>query len=205
VRVRGLLGLGYQPIQLADGVLDRIRKLEPLGMFGTKNDRTVGLIIDATGVGWGVADMLYNKIRTELTSADPNIALIPATVTAGFRSHQENGFWHIPKKELIFNGGVIPLQDGRMQWGLGIRERDVLEKELMNYRPKVNIATGHVAFEPWREGEHDDLLFALCLAGWAFEKKKLRYTDQRIKDEATPPPQGFGPLTGAAYPPRVAG
>jgi hypothetical protein len=54
----------------------------------------------------------------------------------------------------------------------------VLEEELANYRLKQNIATGHVAFEPLREGQHDDLLFAVCLGCWAWEHgtKKIKYT-----------------------------
>jgi len=32
---------------------------------------------------------------------------------------------------------------------------------------KQNLATGHAGFEPLREGQHDDLLFATCLGVWA--------------------------------------
>jgi hypothetical protein len=45
----------------------------------------------------------------------------------------------------------------------------VLEEELKNYRLKQNLATGYAAFEPLREGQHDDLLFAVCLGIWAWE------------------------------------
>lgn len=50
-----------------------------------------------------------------------------------------------------------------------LRHRVVLEEMLKNYRLKQNIATGHVAFEPPRNGQHDDLLFATCLGVWAWE------------------------------------
>jgi hypothetical protein len=46
----------------------------------------------------------------------------------------------------------------------------VLEEELKNYRLKQNLATGYAAFEPLREGQHDDLLFAVCLGVWAWER-----------------------------------
>jgi hypothetical protein len=49
----------------------------------------------------------------------------------------------------------------------GIRkmiDRGELEEELKNYRLKQNLSTGHAAFEPLREGQHDDLLEPLALA-----------------------------------------
>jgi hypothetical protein len=53
----------------------------------------------------------------------------------------------------------------------------VLEEELKNYRLKQNLSTSHAAFEPLREGQHDDLLFAVCLGIWAWERaiEKIEY------------------------------
>jgi hypothetical protein len=63
------------------------------------------------------------------------------------------------------------LRVGNLKW------RAVLEEELKNYRLKQNINTNHVSFEPLREGQHDDLLFAVCLGCWAWEGaiKKIKY------------------------------
>jgi hypothetical protein len=41
---------------------------------------------------------------------------------------------------------------------------------LLNYRRNVNVKTGNTSFEPWRENQHDDVLFATCLGVWAFER-----------------------------------
>jgi hypothetical protein len=38
----------------------------------------------------------------------------------------------------------------------------------------ATIATGNVTFEPLREGQHDDLLFAVCLGCWAWEGARGR-------------------------------
>ena len=35
---------------------------------------------------------------------------------------------------------------------------------------KTRSATGYAGFEPLREGQHDDLLFATCLGVWAWER-----------------------------------
>jgi hypothetical protein len=54
-----------------------------------------------------------------------------------------------------------------------LKFKDVLLSELQSYHVKINIASGHDAYEAWREGEHDDLVFALSLAcWWALRKKK---------------------------------
>jgi len=42
-----------------------------------------------------------------------------------------------------------------------------LMEELLGYRIKINLQTGHDSYQPWREGGHDDLLFAVCLSAWA--------------------------------------
>jgi hypothetical protein len=67
------------------------------------------------------------------------------------------------------HAGIVAYQNGALRVGK-LRHLGMLEEELTNYRPKQNIATGHAAFEPLREGQHDDLLFAVCLGVWAWER-----------------------------------
>jgi hypothetical protein len=45
----------------------------------------------------------------------------------------------------------------------------VLAKELENFRVKVT-AAGAEAYEAWKGGQHDDLVLAVGLAGWAAER-----------------------------------
>jgi hypothetical protein len=40
--------------------------------------------------------------------------------------------------------------------------QDVLVKETLNFRMKINISTAHDSYEAWREGDHDDLVRNLC-------------------------------------------
>jgi hypothetical protein len=44
----------------------------------------------------------------------------------------------------------------------------------MNFRFKQNINTGHIGFEPWRENEHDDLVFAAALCVWGANMRRKR-------------------------------
>jgi hypothetical protein len=191
--------------KIAEGVVGRLRRLAPTDPVYEQR-HTVGLTVDATGVGRGVVDEIYRRIREDLDpKRDPRVRLVPANITGGHQSHRdEYGWWNVPKNELIFSGGVAPLQDGRLKWSKRIRERDTLEKERLNYRLNVNIATGHMTFEPWREGEHDDLLFAVCLAGWSWEKSKVTHVDTRINPPAEVAPAGsYTPLTRTPIPPRM--
>jgi hypothetical protein len=163
---------------IAEGVVERLRRLAPTNpVYEARH--TVGLTVDSTGVGRGVVDMIWQPIKETFDpKRDPRVTFIPANITGGARSRRdEHGWWNISKRELIFTGGVAPLQDGRLKWSELIPERTTLEQELLNYRLRVNINTGHTGFEPWREGEHDDLLFAVCLAGWSWERQKIKHVD----------------------------
>ena len=63
---------------------------------------------------------------------------------------------------------MVALQEGRLKFGRDVPEREELMEELLAYRIKINLQTGHDMYAPWREGAHDDLLFALCLSVWAW-------------------------------------
>jgi hypothetical protein len=67
---------------------------------------------------------------------------------------------------------------------------DTLKKELLNFKVKINIATGHDSYEAWREGDHDDLVLAVAMACWCGERY-LRKLDSILRpgiiaDEGVP-------------------
>jgi hypothetical protein len=187
--------------KIVDGVLDRIVALFPRDLY-PRGGKAV-LVIDATGVGRGVVDMFY-RAGKERDLGNVGISLTPCTITGGTgRASANGGFVSLPKHELIHTGGVIPMQAGRLKWGPRIKNRDVLEKELLTYTKKINIATGSTQFEPWREKEHDDLLFAVCLAGWQWAHKTPSYLTQRRSEQYVelPDPGGKTPILGTPLPP----
>jgi hypothetical protein len=63
----------------------------------------------------------------------------------------------------------------RMRIARDISDRDALSRELTNYRRTTNLSNGNMSFEPWRESEHDDLLFAVSLALWGWTQKKPQW------------------------------
>jgi len=145
----------------------------------TSKPLRVGLAIDEGGVGKAVRDILIKEIIDGLMKDKPKVHFLPITVHGGANTTHTGGFYHVPKRDLV-SAGLVAYQNGKLRVGK-LRHRSVLEEELANYRLKQNLATGHTAFEPLREGQHDDLLFAVCLGCWAWE-----YGTKRIKYTSTP-------------------
>jgi hypothetical protein len=178
---RPKLGTPYDTI--AKRVADLICELEPQGAFGELGQVT--LSVDGTGVGRGVVDMLDTefKRRGTTTSSIPRVDFRRVSVTGSHttlkRPDRSNGYWSVPKRDLVF-AAVAAFQQGKIRIAKGIKDRDALVNELKNYRRTTNIATGNMAFEPWRESDHDDLLFGVCLALWGWQVQRRGSTRLRI-------------------------
>jgi len=135
----------------------------------------VGLAIDEGGVGKAVKDILLDAIENATLPDSLHVVFLPVTVHGGANTTRSGGFWHIPKRDLV-HAGIVAYQNKTLHVAK-LRHRGVLEEELKNYRLKQNLATGYAGFEPLREGQHDDLLFATCLGIWAWERAiaKIEY------------------------------
>jgi hypothetical protein len=170
---RPKLGTAYN--EIARRVADLICELEPQGAFGELGQVT--LSVDGTGVGRGICDMLGAefKRRGATSKAMPKVDFRRVSITGSNtslkRPSRSDGYWSLPKHELIFPA-VAAFQQGKIRIAKGIKDRDALVNELKNYRRTTNIATGNMAFEPWRESDHDDLLFAVCLALWGWQQRR---------------------------------
>jgi hypothetical protein len=170
---RPKLGTPYDV--MARRVADLICELEPQGAFGELGQVT--LSVDGTGVGRGMVDMLDTEFKRRGASSNsvPKVDFRRVSVTGSQttlkRPTRSNGYWSVPKKDLVFPA-VAAFQQKRVRIPAGIKDRDALVNELKNYRRTTNIDTGTMSFEPWRESEHDDLLFALCLALWGWQQRR---------------------------------
>jgi Terminase RNaseH-like domain len=179
---RPKLGTPYDTI--AKLVVDLVCELEPQGAFGELGQVT--LSVDGTGVGRGVVDMLDAefKRRGATSKSIPRVDFRRVSVTGSQtqlkRPQRTNGYWSVPKKDLVFPA-VAAFQQGRIRVARGITDRGALVEELRNYRRTVNISTGNMSFEPWRESDHDDLLFALCLALWGWQQRRGQTTLRIIR------------------------
>jgi Terminase RNaseH-like domain len=179
---RPKLGTPYDTI--AKRVADLVCELEPQGAFGELGQVT--LSVDGTGVGRGVVDMLDTEFKRRGTTSKslPRVEFRRVSVTGSQttlkRPTRTNGYWSVPKKDLVFPA-VAAFQQGKIRIAKGITDRDALVNELKNYKRTTNIATGTLAFEPWRESDHDDLLFAVCLALWGCQTRRGQTTLRVIR------------------------
>jgi len=127
------------------------------------------LVADETGVGIGVLQILR---RATL----PVSSVRGITITAGHSvNHRPDGGYSVPKKELVSATQSL-LQGKRLLIAPALKEAKTLRHELSNFKVKINVASATESFEAWREGQHDDLVLAVCLAVWYGEQcqKHLR-------------------------------
>jgi hypothetical protein len=168
---------------IARRVADLICELEPQGAFSELGQVT--LSVDGTGVGRAVVDMLdvEFKRRGATSEGSPRVDFRRVSVTGSQttlkRPTRTDGYWSVPKKDLVFPA-VAAFQQGKIRIGK-VKDRDALVHELKNYSRTTNIATGNMAFEPWRESDHDDLLFAVCLSLWGWRTRKGNTTLRIIR------------------------
>ncbi|WP_157883521.1 hypothetical protein [Clavibacter capsici] len=115
------------------------------------------LLLDGSGVGRAVRDMVYAEWNTDPFGVCPPIAV---TATGGLKRHG----WNVPKRDLLA-AIQVRLQTGTLRIAKGLVLGDQLERELTSFRQKIS-AAGRDTFEVQRKaGEgHGDLVSALALA-----------------------------------------
>jgi Terminase RNaseH-like domain len=113
------------------------------------------VVVDRTGVGPAVTDLLKKS----------GVSHVGVTITAGNRERGTN----VPKRNLV-SALQVAFSTGRLKIAKGLELAQVLKEELLNFKLKINVATGHDSYEAWREGEHDDLVLAAALAVWAADR-----------------------------------
>jgi hypothetical protein len=93
------------------------------------------LVVDATGVGRAVTDMLHS------TRLDP----VRITITSGFKAVGTRGAYKVPKQDLI-SGLVVALQTDRLKIASEIKHADELRHELGNFK-MFSSDTGYASYE----------------------------------------------------------
>ena len=124
-------------------------------------DRAPALIVDATGVGRPVVDLMRKA----------GLYPVAVTITGGANENSAGNFSHsIPKRNLV-SCLQIALQSGRLKVARGLPEAETLIKELQNFKVKISLS-GHDSYEAWRESIHDDLVLSASLAVWWAERNR---------------------------------
>jgi len=128
------------------------------------------LIVDATGVGAPVTDLLDKKwvpyIGVSIHDGDK-------VTRAGTRKYR------VPKRGLV-SSLEVPFHSGELKIAKELELRPVLEKELSTFKRKINLATAHDSYEHWRESDSDDLVLACSLATWWCRRRKKGTSKMRV-------------------------
>ena len=118
------------------------------------------LVVDGTGVGRPVVDLLRR--------ARPGCVMMPALITGGEAESMGDGYYRIPKRDLI-TGLQVLLQTGKLRIAAKLEHARTLVGEMREMQVKVG-PSGREQYGAWREGTHDDLVLATALARWAVRK-----------------------------------
>ncbi len=127
-------------------VVERMREI-------VRSDELCGdcvLVVDATGVGAPVVDMLR--------AARLGCEVMAVTMTGGGREHVSGNIGSVPKRDLLAEVSLL-LEKGQLRIGR-MREAARLGRELVAMRLGKD------------GGEHDDLVIALALACWRAQGRR---------------------------------
>lgn len=146
----------YQRLQLGINYPTIVEKIADVAKRSAEKRKTA-VIVDRTGVGRPVVDML----RKELQGTE-NVAVYAVSIGSGAAAKRDGRNFSVPKRDLIGSLMVL-LESGRIGIAPTLQHAAALEKELAAYREKIK-KSGHVAMDG--VGAHDDLVIALALATW---------------------------------------
>ncbi len=147
-------------------VVERIRRMtEHRSVAGQ-----VSLVVDATGVGAPVLDLLRQaRLGCEITAV---------SITGGERESQSGSVYNVPKRDLMA-GVQVMLERGELKIAKGLRESRALVKELMDVKSKQT-SGGRTRLGADGSGEHDDLVIAVALACWRARRQGNGFGQGRL-------------------------
>jgi hypothetical protein len=141
-------------------IVDRVKEI-----LAQPQLRECVLVVDATGVGAPVVDMM----RVE------GLHPVPIYITGGNAVSRTKEGFHVPKRDLASTLQSL-VQTERMKIANGLKEGPAFVREMLAFRVKINIATGHDSYEALREGDHDDLVLSVAMPCWYGERgAAIRY------------------------------
>jgi hypothetical protein len=116
------------------------------------------LVVDATGVGRPVVDLLRSSGFGAITAV---------TITGGDSVHANGEEWYVPRRDLLAHLQLL-MEQKRLTIARGTRETERLVRELESMS-----ATG-------ASREHDDLVIAVALACWRAKRLSTLFGTHRL-------------------------
>jgi hypothetical protein len=158
----GSCAIGTPYTQVTARIVDLARKPELAGKCQ--------LVVDATGVGTPVVDMLR--------AARPGCPIVAVWITGGQSAHYDGAVWHVPKLELMARMQCL-FESKQLQILRSLRESATLVRELLDIRT-THRASGRISAGAEGSGEHDDLAIAVALAVWPRRKSPAGHQSRRL-------------------------
>lgn len=120
----------------------------------------VHLVVDQTGVGRPVVDMLREA---------GHYTLHAVTIHGGDTATRDGQEHRVPKRELVSVLQVL-LQSRRLLIAAELPLAETLQREMLAFKVTIS-KSGHDTYgNDWRENDHDDLVLSAALAAWAGER-----------------------------------
>ncbi len=139
------------------GVVARVREI-------VRKIGACALVVDGTGVGAPVVDMLR--------AAGLGCEITAVTITGGEQQRNKGASaWSVPKRDLLALVQVL-LERNELRLAKGLRELGPLVRELTDVRSTTR-ANGRERLGADGCGEHDDLVIALALACWRAVRSQI--------------------------------
>lgn len=141
---------------------DRLRRLL---VSGPLREDDVTLVVDFTGVGRPVAEMLRSR----------GLKPIGVTITAGVNVNDNGWTLTVPKADLVSVASILH-HNARIAYSPQLRHAERLVGEFAAFQ-RSTTATGRAVYGG--RGEHDDLVIATALALWQGERDARRESRKR--------------------------
>lgn len=129
------------------------------------------LAVDATGVGRAVIDLIVGA----------GLSCTAITITGGDAVTSMGSEHRVPKRDLVGCAQVL-FQNRRLSISRKLPLSEVLVSELLNFKVKIDTRTAHDSYGAWREGVHDDLVLALCIALWVAQRSSHVPSEPTIRE-----------------------
>lgn len=151
---RCALGTPYIAPEGSESIIEKTKTM----MSSPQLKDQTELVVDATAVGRAVIEMYRtNGLRP-----------VPIVLHAGREvTLDDQGYFYVPKRDVVF-ALIATMQEFRLRIG-PVPEAEILGREIQSFKMKYT-DKGHDQYAAWREGEHDDLVLALCIGLWYARK-----------------------------------
>ena len=149
-------------------VVEHIREIARGAAFAGQ----CAVVVDATGVGAPVVDMLR--------AAGLGCEITAVTITGGDRESRIGTMRvSVPKRDLIA-GVQLALEKGELRIARRMKDAGALVRELIDVRITAGMGMGSVRIGAEGRGEHDDLVIALALACWRARRRENGFGEGRL-------------------------